>query len=139
MKDKVVIVTGGSRGIGAATAALLASAGARVAIASRTATELEATARVIATQSGAERVLAVPTDVAEERSVVGLFEAVVARFGDLDVLVNNAGSSAAAISPISRPRPGTAYKRSTCAVHFSRAGRPSADFAPSGTAARSST
>jgi len=91
VKDKVVIITGGSRGIGAATAALLAADGARVAIASRTAKDLEATARAIAARSGAERVLAVPTDLADERAVVGLFEAVHSRFGDLDVLVNNAG------------------------------------------------
>jgi NAD(P)-dependent dehydrogenase (short-subunit alcohol dehydrogenase family) len=88
---KVAIVTGGGRGIGAATAAVLAADGARVVIASRTRSELEETVRRIAAESGEGRVLAVPTDVAEEASVVALFERTIARFGDLHLLVNNAG------------------------------------------------
>lgn len=91
MKDKVAIVTGGGRGIGAATARLLAEGGARVAIASRTADELETTARSIAERAGAARVLAVPTDVADEAAIISLFTTTLERFGDFHVLVNNAG------------------------------------------------
>jgi len=89
--DKVVIVTGGGRGIGAATAALLAGDGARVVIASRTVEELSASARAIAGHAGADRVLAVPTDLTDEAAVVALFNETIERFGDLHALVNNAG------------------------------------------------
>ena len=91
LKDKVAIVTGGGRGIGAATAALLAAGGARVVLASRTVDELAATRERIAASVGAERVLAVPTDVAEEATVVALFEKTITRFGDFHILVNDAG------------------------------------------------
>jgi NAD(P)-dependent dehydrogenase (short-subunit alcohol dehydrogenase family) len=91
LQDKVAIVTGGGRGIGAATAALLAASGARVALASRTVAELAATRESIAARVGAERVIDVPTDLTRERDVVALFESVLGRFGDLHVLVNNAG------------------------------------------------
>ncbi|MGH7803425.1 MAG: SDR family NAD(P)-dependent oxidoreductase [Candidatus Binatia bacterium] len=91
IRDKVAIVTGGGRGIGAATALLLAREGARVVIASRTVEEIEATAREIAAESGRDRVLAVPTDVAEEAAVVALFDRTLERFGDVHVLVNDAG------------------------------------------------
>jgi len=91
MQDKVAIITGGGRGIGAATAALLAADGARVVLASRTVDELAATRERIAARVGAQRVLAVPTDLAEEAAVVALFDATIERFGDLHILVNNAG------------------------------------------------
>jgi len=88
--DKVAIVTGGGRGIGAATALSLARSGARVVIASRTVAELEATARA------SERIVAIPTDVGDEAAVVSLFDETLRRFGDLHVLVNNAGEFVAA-------------------------------------------
>jgi NAD(P)-dependent dehydrogenase (short-subunit alcohol dehydrogenase family) len=88
---KVAIVTGGGRGIGAATAAALAEAGASVVVASRTVAELEATAAALGERFGAERVLACPADVTIERSVRELFERTLERFGDVDVLVNDAG------------------------------------------------
>jgi 3-oxoacyl-[acyl-carrier protein] reductase len=91
LEDKVAIVTGGGRGIGAATAALLAADGARVVLASRTVDELIATGRRIAARVGAERVLTLPTDLAQETAVVALFEKTIERFGDLHILVNNAG------------------------------------------------
>ena len=91
LKDRVIVVTGGGRGIGAAAASLLAGDGARVVLASRTADELAATERSIAAQAGAERVLAVPTDLTREAAVVALFDKTLERFGDFHVLVNNAG------------------------------------------------
>ncbi len=91
MKDEVAIVTGGGRGIGAATAELLAASGARVVIASRTPGELATTARRVAARAGADRVLAVETDLTREASVVALFDRTLEHFGDLHILVNNAG------------------------------------------------
>ena len=92
LEGRVAIVTGAGRGIGAATARLFAGEGARVVLASRTTSELEATAGAIAEAAGADRVLAVPTDLASEASIVTLFERTLARFGDLHLLVNNAGT-----------------------------------------------
>jgi len=91
LKDEVAIVTGGGRGIGAATAARLAERGARVVVASRSADELAATSRSIAAAAGADRVLAVQTDVSDERAVALLFEKTLEHFGDFHILVNNAG------------------------------------------------
>jgi NAD(P)-dependent dehydrogenase (short-subunit alcohol dehydrogenase family) len=89
LQGKVAIVTGAGRGIGAATARLFAAEGARVVLASRTESELEAVAGAIAGTVGADRVLAVPTDLASESSIVELFRTTLERFADLHVLVNN--------------------------------------------------
>jgi len=89
---KVAVVTGGGTGIGYATALQLAKLGAKVVIASRTASELEAAAARIAQESGGA-CLAVPTDVKDEESCVALIERTVAEFGRIDVLVNNAGGT----------------------------------------------
>ena len=91
LQGKVAIVTGAGRGIGAATARLFVAEGARVVLASRTGSELEAVASTIAGTVGADRVLAVPTDLASESSIVALFRTTVERFGDLHALVNNGG------------------------------------------------
>lgn len=87
---KTLLVTGGSRGIGAAVARLAAAAGWRVAV-NYASNEAAAAAVVdeIARQGG--EAFAVKGDVGEERDVLGMFEAVDARFGRLDGLVNNAG------------------------------------------------
>jgi 3-oxoacyl-[acyl-carrier protein] reductase len=79
-----VLVTGGSTGIGWATARLLAARGARVAICGRRADAL----RQAAAEIGA---LAVPADVSDEGDVRRLVDTVVRELGDYDVLVNNAG------------------------------------------------
>jgi len=89
--DKVAIVTGAGRGIGAAVATLLAVGGARVVLASRTVDELAATRDAIAARAGHARVVDVPTDLARESDVVSLFDATMEHFGDLHILVNNAG------------------------------------------------
>ena len=81
---KVAIVTGGAGGIGEATARMLAARGARVAIADIATERAEALARAI---PGA---LAVPLDLAEEASIEAMVARVVAHFGRLDVLHNNA-------------------------------------------------
>ncbi|HEX3108465.1 MAG TPA: SDR family oxidoreductase [Thermoanaerobaculia bacterium] len=83
--DRVVVVTGASSGIGRATAELFAREGALVAIFARSAEKLA--------QMAGERVLAVAGDVANEADVEHLFSEVESRFGDCDVLVNNAGTT----------------------------------------------
>lgn len=93
LAGKVAIVTGGSRGIGLAIARALGAEGARVAIAARTASELEA-ARDRLNDKGIE-VLALPTDVAKLADVEALVDAVLTRWGRVDVLVNNAGVNGA--------------------------------------------
>ncbi len=89
MGDRVVIVTGASRGIGAAVARRLAADGAAVVLAARSADALEELALELGTAGG--RSLAVPTDLGSTDDLEQLVEATVGRFGRLDVLVNNAG------------------------------------------------
>jgi NAD(P)-dependent dehydrogenase (short-subunit alcohol dehydrogenase family) len=89
LKDRVVVITGASSGIGEACASAFVARGARVVLAARRADRLEAlVARVEA--AGGEA-LAVATDVTDEAAVDRLFAAAVERFGQVDVLVNNAG------------------------------------------------
>ena len=92
---KVAIVTGGSEGLGRATAERFAREGARVAICARRKDVLEQAAERIRKVSGAE-VLAQPADVTVAGDVEAFVNAVVARFGGVDILVNNAGTSSAA-------------------------------------------
>ena len=92
LHGRVAVVTGGGTGIGAATASLLATQGADVAIAARTVIDLERTAERIEAESG-RRCLVVPTDVKDETQVVAMIERSVEEFGRLDILVNNAGGT----------------------------------------------
>jgi NAD(P)-dependent dehydrogenase (short-subunit alcohol dehydrogenase family) len=88
--DAVVVITGGSRGIGAATAMLAAQRGYRVAFTYRE-NRAAADAVVRAVEQADGEAMAMAADVADESDVVRLFEAVDARFGRVDALVNNAG------------------------------------------------
>lgn len=85
----VALVTGGGTGIGRATARELARTGARVAVCGRRPEPLEAV-RAELEGAGAE-CLAVPADVREPADVERVVEGTLARFGSIDVLVNNAG------------------------------------------------
>jgi NAD(P)-dependent dehydrogenase (short-subunit alcohol dehydrogenase family) len=91
LKGKTAIVTGAGRGIGRAIARRLSAAGADVAVTARTEPQLDETRRLIERAGG--NVLAMPADVANERDVERLIEAVMERFGRIDVLVNNAGTA----------------------------------------------
>jgi len=89
LKGRVAIVTGGGRGIGRATALALAREGAAVAVAARSAAELEETVRLVHNQGGSA--LAIPTDVRQADQVNAMVEKTVDAFGPVDILVNNAG------------------------------------------------
>jgi NAD(P)-dependent dehydrogenase (short-subunit alcohol dehydrogenase family) len=86
----VLLITGGSRGIGAATAKLAGQRGYRVVITYREQREA-AEAVISAIAAAGSEGLAVSADVSVETDVIRLFETVDARFGRLDALVNNAG------------------------------------------------
>jgi 3-oxoacyl-[acyl-carrier protein] reductase len=89
LNDRVALVTGASRGIGASTAAVLAQRGARVAVSARTVSDLETVAASIREKGG--EALAVACDVVEPAQVAAMIETVVKKWGRLDILVNNAG------------------------------------------------
>src|SRR3954470_10920579 len=89
MRGKVVLITGGSRGLGLALAREMAAAGARLAICGRDVESLER-ARASLARVGAE-VIAVPCDVTDRDSVQELVEEVHRGLGPVDVLINNAG------------------------------------------------
>ena len=94
LSGKVAIVTGGSEGLGRATAERFAREGARVAICARRKDVLERAAGDIRARTGGE-VLAQPADVTRPADVQAFVDATVARFGGVDILVNNAGTSSA--------------------------------------------
>jgi NAD(P)-dependent dehydrogenase (short-subunit alcohol dehydrogenase family) len=91
LDGKITIVTGASRGIGAATAHALADAGAAVVLAARNAPELETVAADITAVGG--EALAVPTDVTDPAAVEKLVERTLAAYGRLDAAFNNAGQA----------------------------------------------
>jgi len=88
-RDKVVVVTGASSGIGRATALAFAAAGARLVLVARRRGQLEEVADA-ARRAGAQA-LVVPADVSRREEVRACFRAVRDRFGRADVVVNNAG------------------------------------------------
>jgi A-factor type gamma-butyrolactone 1'-reductase (1S-forming) len=96
--DKVVIVTGGSSGLGAAAALQFARAGAKVVIAARRKEEGQAVVREIE-RLGSEG-LFVQTDVAKRGDIANLVEQTIARFGRLDCAVNNAGIAGPVTVPV---------------------------------------
>ena len=94
LSGRAALVTGGSDGIGRATAHRLATEGVSVAITARRTDHLEAAASEIATETGGE-VLALPGDVTRPDQVLSVVDQAASAFGRLDILVSNAGRSAA--------------------------------------------
>ena len=95
MKDKVVIITGGTSGIGRACAFVFGQAGARVVITGRDAQKLHDTAQEL-TQRGIAH-LALQNDVSQAAEAEKLVNATIQKFGRLDILINNAGLSMRAL------------------------------------------
>jgi len=91
VRDRVAVVTGGANGLGREIALVLARAGAKVAVGDLEADGVERTAAAIAREGG--EALAVSGDLTEEGPAARLIEAAVARWGTLDILVNNVGGS----------------------------------------------
>jgi NAD(P)-dependent dehydrogenase (short-subunit alcohol dehydrogenase family) len=85
LKQKVVLITGASEGIGLATTHLLAKAGAKLALAARSAEKLERVA------SSLPDAIAIPTDLRNEEAVKQMVAQTHQHFGRLDILINNAG------------------------------------------------
>ena len=94
LAGKVAIVTGGSEGLGRAAAGRLAAEGCRVTVCARRADLLERAAEAIRRETGAE-VLAQPADVTRPEDVERVVGATASAFGGVDILLNNAGTSAA--------------------------------------------
>jgi NADP-dependent 3-hydroxy acid dehydrogenase YdfG len=91
LEGKVAIVTGGSSGIGEATAISLAAEGAKVVIAARRGERLEAVAKHITDNGG--QALSIVADITDEAQAKNLVQTANAEFGRVDILVNNAGIS----------------------------------------------
>lgn len=138
--NKVVLVTGGSRGIGKYIAMRLAQAGAHVAIVGKTAEphpKLEGTIHTAAAeidQAGPGKVLPLQGDIRYEESIEQVVKATVEAFGGIDILVNNA--SAINLSPTEQTEPkkwdlmhdinvrGTFFMSRACIPYLKKAGNP---------------
>ena len=90
-QDKVVVITGASKGIGAELARQLAAGGAKLALGARNMDELDEVA--VDCRARGAHVITVRTDVAEERDCQALVAGAALAFGRIDVLVNNAGAT----------------------------------------------
>jgi len=90
LHDRVAIITGGSKGLGKAMAAGLASAGANLVLVSRNQTEVEAAATEISRDYGVQAI-GLQADVTLEDQVLGVVDTCLEKFGKVDVLINNAG------------------------------------------------
>jgi 3-oxoacyl-[acyl-carrier protein] reductase len=91
LKGKIAVITGGSDGIGRATAILLAREGAKVVVCARGQEKLDQTAAQIRKEGG--DVLAVKADVTSDADVNRLFDETIKTYGGVDLLLNNAGLS----------------------------------------------
>jgi len=92
LDGRAALITGGSKGLGAAMARRFAEAGADVAILARGREALAATERAIR-QASQVRVLAIPSDVSKAADIASAWAKATGEFGKVDILVNNAGTS----------------------------------------------
>jgi NAD(P)-dependent dehydrogenase (short-subunit alcohol dehydrogenase family) len=102
LAGRVAVVTGGGRGIGAATAVALAQAGASVAVVARSQEQVGTVAEILASQGA--RSLAVAADVADPAAIADAFVKIANMLGPIDVLINNA-SVVAPLGPTVRSDP----------------------------------
>ena len=91
LEDRVAVVTGGSSGIGLATARLLLRGGARVAICGRNAARLETAGRSLGEEAGSDRIFIHCCDVLNADGIGSFASGVATQLGRADILVNNAG------------------------------------------------
>src|SRR6185503_4596793 len=91
IKDKVVIVTGASSGIGEATARQFAREGAKVVLAARRVDRLQALAQEIAAMGTGAEAFVVQADLSKLEDIQSLIKQTLDKYGRIDVLVNNAG------------------------------------------------
>jgi 7-alpha-hydroxysteroid dehydrogenase len=110
LTDRVALITGAGRGIGAAIALAFADAGADVALTARTSSQLEEVASLV--RARGRKALVLPADVNELEVYDGLVSSVIAEFGRLDIVVNNAGGS------MPRPFLDTSSGAFERAIHF---------------------
>jgi len=89
IKDKIVVVTGSSSGLGEATAQLLSAQGATVVLGARRADRLQSLAKDLESRGG--KALALTTDVTRREQVKALVDSAVQTYGRIDVMINNAG------------------------------------------------
>ena len=89
LKNKVIVITGASKGLGVSMAEICAAEGAKVVLAARSRKQLEAVAECICAAGGETE--AVPTDMSQPEQIENLVARALARFGRIDGLVNNAG------------------------------------------------
>jgi 3-oxoacyl-[acyl-carrier protein] reductase len=92
LDGRTALITGGSKGLGLATAIKFAEAGADVAIIARNPETLEA-ARALIGRTARGALAAFPCDVAQADTIKAAYDAVISTFGNVDILVNNAGTS----------------------------------------------
>lgn len=106
LQDKVAVVTGASRGIGAATVAALAEEGCRVVLVSRKQEALDSVRDAVSNRVPGAELLAQAAHVADEDAARAVVDAAAARFGGVDILVNNAGTNPhfGPLIDIDRPR-----------------------------------
>jgi len=90
LKNKIALVTGGSKGIGKGAAQALSEAGATIIICARDQQELEETAREISNKTG-NKVVVIPADVTDAKAVEQLISKTKSEVGEIDILVNNVG------------------------------------------------
>ena len=101
-RDKVMIITGASSGIGLACARLFASWGALLVLASRNIGKLNQIAEEVTDDPS--RILCVKTDVSVEEDCRNMIDAAVRKFGRIDVLVNNAGGGVNIVDTVDQKR-----------------------------------
>lgn len=90
LKDKVVLITGGSKGIGRAIAEAFATEGCKVVISARGAEELQMVSREISQSTGAE-VMGIAADASKAEDITRMVDEAVKRFATIHILINNAG------------------------------------------------
>ena len=98
LKDKVAIVTGGSKGIGKVIARVLANEGVDVAICSRTMETLESTASELTKETG-RKIIPIRADMTSSSDVQNVVDRTMEEFGRIDILVNNAAMVGGQVAP----------------------------------------